>query len=160
MAKPLRISYRTGRRFLTYEPYKSALVPHWKFRSVAQAKASSQTLWSKFLEYEKEDDFMGMDMARKYIQLGMTRAKRSANFNNDRRENNDEEGGKELERRSGRELKEEKKEASRLFREVWEKCRAHEGYKIRKEAWVREKWDWKREMEAKEKERLRARQQR
>ena len=61
--KALRMSYQIGRGeqgVLTFEPYKSALLPYWRFRTVAIAKESSATLWEKFLEYDVEDDFVGM----------------------------------------------------------------------------------------------------
>lgn len=61
--KPLRMSYRIGRGeqgVLTFEPYKSSLLPHWRFRTVAIARESSSVLWEKFLEYDSENDFVGM----------------------------------------------------------------------------------------------------
>lgn len=61
--QPLRMSYRIGRGeqgVLTFEPYKSSLLPHWRFRTVAIARGSSAALWGKFLEYDHEDDFVGM----------------------------------------------------------------------------------------------------
>ncbi|KAL8762053.1 MAG: hypothetical protein Q9184_001900 [Pyrenodesmia sp. 2 TL-2023] len=142
----LRMSYRIGRGetgVLTFEPYKSLLLPHWKFRTVAIAKQSSQTLWSKFLDYDKEDDFVGMDMCRKFIQMGMTRAKRYANHKGGRKY--DKESRKELEKSTGHKGKEEKEEASRVFREVWERCKAHEGYKDKKEVFMKEQKEWERE---------------
>jgi hypothetical protein len=33
-----------------------------------------------FEDYVKEKDFIGADMARKYLQMGFTRARRYANF--------------------------------------------------------------------------------
>lgn len=68
----LKFSYRIGRGeqgVLTFEPYKSKLLPLWRFRTVELAKKSSQDLWQRFEEYEKEDDFVGMDMSRKFIQM-------------------------------------------------------------------------------------------
>lgn len=57
------MSYRIGRGeqgVLTFEPYKSTLLPHWRFRTVAIARESSSVLWEKFLDYDNEDDFVGM----------------------------------------------------------------------------------------------------
>lgn len=57
------MSYQIGRGeqgVLTFEPYKSQLLPHWRFRTVAIARESSEALWEKFLEYEFQDDFVGM----------------------------------------------------------------------------------------------------
>jgi hypothetical protein len=44
------------------------------------AKESSSTLYQKFLEYYEDKDFSGIDMVRKFIQMGMTRAKCYANY--------------------------------------------------------------------------------
>lgn len=70
--KALRMSYRIGRGeqgVLSFEPYKSAILPLWRFRTVEIAKRSSQELWKKFEEYDLQEDFVGMDMTRKFIQM-------------------------------------------------------------------------------------------
>lgn len=144
--KTLRMSYRIGRGetgVLTFEPYKSILLPHWKFRTVAIATQSSEKLWSKFLEYEEGDDFVGMDMCRKFIQMGMTRAKWYANHRGGRKY--DKGSGKELKKSTEHKGREEKEEASRVFREMWERCKAHQGYRIKKEAFLKEQKEWERE---------------
>src|ERR1700684_2006874 len=82
------MAYRIGRGeqgVLTYEPYKSFLLPHWRFRTVPIACTSSENLWEKFQQFYEEHDFMGMDMARKFIQMGMTRSKRYANYKGGRK---------------------------------------------------------------------------
>lgn len=84
-----------------------------------------------------------MDMARKYLQMGMTRAKRYANHKGGRKY--DKSTGEELEKSKGHEGKEGKEEASRIFRECWERAREYEGYKRKKEMWVKEKKEWERE---------------
>ena len=38
-----------------------------------------------FLNYRAEDDFVGMDMARKFLQMGYTRARRYANHKSGRK---------------------------------------------------------------------------
>ncbi|KAL8944329.1 MAG: hypothetical protein Q9216_000514 [Gyalolechia sp. 2 TL-2023] len=150
--KKLRMSYRIGRGetgVLTFEPYKSVLLPHWKFRTVPVAQNSSQILYQKFLEYDEADDFVGMDMARKFIQMGMTRAKRYANHKGGRKYDKE---GKELEKIREHKGREEKEEASRVFREAWERCKAHEGYQVKKEAFLKEQRGWEREKKARAKE--------
>ncbi|KAH6949648.1 hypothetical protein BKA56DRAFT_638810 [Ilyonectria sp. MPI-CAGE-AT-0026] len=77
-----RMSYRIGRSeqgVLTFEPYKSAILPLWRFRTVPIAQKSAEDPWEKFKEFKDQDDFVGMDMTRKFIQMDMTRAKRYAN---------------------------------------------------------------------------------
>lgn len=66
------MSYRIARGeqgVLTFEPYKSALLPLWRFRTPDVARKSSTDLWKRFEEYNDEDDFVGMDMCRKFIQM-------------------------------------------------------------------------------------------
>ncbi|MDQ3061373.1 MAG: DUF4385 domain-containing protein, partial [Acidobacteriota bacterium] len=36
-------------------------------------------IYEMFLEYKRQKDFVGMDMARKFLQMGITRARRYAN---------------------------------------------------------------------------------
>lgn len=66
------MSYRIGRGeqgVLTFEPYKSSLLPLWRFRTPEVARKSSKDLWARFEQYDREDDFVGMDMCRKSIQM-------------------------------------------------------------------------------------------
>lgn len=74
--------YRVGKGeqgVLLVEPYKSEILPHWRFKTVAEAQASAEKIYAMFLEYSHADDFVGMDMARKFLQMGYTRARRYAN---------------------------------------------------------------------------------
>lgn len=147
--KSLRMSYRIGRGeqgVLTFEPYKSALLPLWRFRTLPIARQSSEDLWGQFLLYDSQNDFVGMDMARKFIQMGMTRAKRYANHKGGRKY--DKVSGKELEKSTGHKDMKEKEEASCVFKQVWERCRAHEGYLAKKEEFQREQKQWDREQKA------------
>jgi hypothetical protein len=74
--------YRVGRGeqgVLLVEPYKSELLRHWRFKTPAIAEESSKKIYQLFLAYRREKDFVGMDMARKFLQMGYTRARRYAN---------------------------------------------------------------------------------
>lgn len=74
--------YQIGRGeqgVLLAEPYKSELLPHWKFATPEKAKTSADKILSMFYEYKKQNDFVGMDMARKFLQMGYTRSRRYAN---------------------------------------------------------------------------------
>lgn len=73
--------YRVGRGeqgVLLVEPYKSELLPHWRFRTPEVARASAAKLHELYEAYKRAGDFVGMDMARKYIQMGWTRSMRYA----------------------------------------------------------------------------------
>lgn len=52
---------------LAFETYKSGLLPF-------------VTLSHDFLEYDNEDDFVGIDMVPKFLQMGITRAKLYADY--------------------------------------------------------------------------------
>ncbi len=60
------------------EPYRSELLPLWAFRTPEVAAKSVQELQDRFEVYADAQDFVGMDIARKYVQMGWTRARRYA----------------------------------------------------------------------------------
>lgn len=74
--------YKVGRGeqgVLMVEPYKSEILPFWRFKTQEIARESSEKIYKLFLEYKNNNDFVGMDMARKFLQMGYTRARRYAN---------------------------------------------------------------------------------
>jgi hypothetical protein len=64
---------------LIAEPYKSEILPYWKFATPEQAQTSADQIYTLFTNYRSQGDFVGMDMARKFLQMGFTRARRYAN---------------------------------------------------------------------------------
>lgn len=64
---------------LIAEPYKSEILPYWRFATPADAEQSAQKIFALFETYKADDDFVGMDMARKFLQMGFTRSRRYAN---------------------------------------------------------------------------------
>ena len=64
---------------LLAEPYKSEILPHWKFATPDKATVSADKILAMFYEYKEKEDFVGMDMARKFLQMGFTRSRRYAN---------------------------------------------------------------------------------
>jgi hypothetical protein len=80
--------YRVGKGeqgVLLVEPYKSEILPHWRFKTVTDARKSSRKTYRMFLDYLKAGDFPGADMARKFLQMGWTRARRYANHKGGRK---------------------------------------------------------------------------
>lgn len=74
--------YRVGKGeqgVLLIEPYKSEILPHWRFKDPVIAQKSAVAIYNLFIAYKKANDFVGMDMARKFLQMGYTRARRYAN---------------------------------------------------------------------------------
>jgi Domain of unknown function (DUF4385) len=62
------------------EPYRSELLPLWTFKDPKVAKKSADDIYERFLDYRAEGDFVGMDVARKYLQMGYTRSRRYAKY--------------------------------------------------------------------------------
>ena len=74
--------YRIGRGeqgVLLVRPYTNDICAHWRFVDVPTATESSTKIYEMFLGYKREKDFIGMDMARKFLEMGFTRARRYAN---------------------------------------------------------------------------------
>ncbi|SFC01790.1 protein of unknown function [Alkalibacterium subtropicum] len=122
--------YRVGRGeqgVLMVEPYKSEILPHWRFKTPEIAKESSDKIYQIYLEYKEAGDFVGMDMARKYLQMGYTRSRRYANYKGGRKYD---ENGEVKERQ----IDEEKAESAAIFEEKWKIVREDEEYlKLKKE---------------------------
>ena len=75
--------YRVGRGeqgVLLVEPYKGEILQYWQFKTPEIAKASSDKIYQMYLDYKSRDDFVGMDIARKFLQMGYTRSRRYANY--------------------------------------------------------------------------------
>lgn len=74
--------YRIGRGedgVLLVQPYTSEIAPLWQFEDVEKATESSEKIFELFLNYLENNDFVGADMARKFLLMGYTRARRYAN---------------------------------------------------------------------------------
>ncbi|QKS70046.1 DUF4385 domain-containing protein [Paenalkalicoccus suaedae] len=116
--------YQVGRGeqgVLMVEPYKSELLPHWRFKTPDIAQESADTLYNMFLDYKKKDDFVGMDMARKFIQMGYTRSRRYANYKGGRKYDKD---GEVVDRQ----IDQEKARSAEIFEEKWITVREDEEY--------------------------------
>ncbi|EIK9781037.1 DUF4385 domain-containing protein [Salmonella enterica] len=120
--------YQVGRGeqgVLLVEPYKSEILPFWRYKDEASAMKSAEQIYQLFEAYRQQDDFVGMDMARKFIQMGYTRAKRYANYK----------GGKKyaedgiLNTRGNDPIK---AAAATVFKGWWDKIRQDEDYLKRK----------------------------
>ena len=86
--KPNDTRYRIGRGeqgVLLVRPYTDDICIYWKFRTPKIAEQSSRQIYHMYLHYKKEEDFVGMDMCRKFLEMGFTRARRYANHNSGRK---------------------------------------------------------------------------
>ena len=80
--------YRIGRGeqgVLLVRPYTENICRYWRFRDVPTATQSSNTIYEMFCHYRRQKDFIGMDMARKFLEMGFTRARRYANHKTGRK---------------------------------------------------------------------------
>jgi uncharacterized protein DUF4385 len=112
--------YRIGKGeqgVLLVEPYKSEILPHWKFKTPEIARKSANKIYRMFLVYKAQNDFVGMDMARKFLQMGYTRSRRYANHKSGRKYK---QGTRE---KLAREEDPVKAESARIFYEKWKKAR-------------------------------------
>ena len=74
--------YRIGRGeqgVLLVRPYTNDICAHWRFVNETAANKSSNKIYKMFCDYKSRKDFIGMDMARKFLEMGFTRARRYAN---------------------------------------------------------------------------------
>ena len=112
-------AYRIGRGeqgVFHAEPYKSELLPLWTFKTEEVARGSAEAIYERFLGYRDEEDFVGMDVARKFLQMGYTRSRRYAKYV----------GGKKGRLRE--ELDAEKQRAAEIFHEKWRAAAEDEEY--------------------------------
>ncbi len=70
---------------LIAEPYKSEILPYWRFATPVLARQSAGAILGLFETYKQQSDFVGMDMARKFLQMGWTRSRRYANHRDGRK---------------------------------------------------------------------------
>ena len=118
--------YRVGKGeqgVLMVEPYRSEIVGSWKFKTPGIARESSEKIYALFLEYKEQKDFVGMDMARKFLQMGITRARRYANHPGGRKYKK---GTREI--IPIKEIDEEKAESARIFSEKYYLAKNDEVY--------------------------------
>lgn len=117
---------------LICEPYKSELSPYWRFKTPEIARASTRKIYRMFLKYLKQGDFVGADLARKYLQMGFTRARRYTNYTGGRKYDPDDKH--HLEKGTG---DPQKALSASIFYDAWQLAES-------KPAYVAMKADWKR----------------
>ncbi len=112
------------------QPYKSELLPLWEIKTLEGAETAAQELFERFRDYRAEDDFVGMDMARKYLQMGWTRSLRYAKYPGGRKYDDD-----GTEREPQRWYDEEKYEISQVYRAYLDRVESDDAYTERRAAW-------------------------
>lgn len=115
---------------LICDPYKSEILPHWRFKNPETAETSSTKIFNLFLDYLLKEEFVGADMARKFLQMGYTRARRYSNHHDGRKYHKV--TGEELPRESDNS---EKSKSAQIFYERWKAAEEEPTYKILKLKW-------------------------
>ena len=129
--------YRIGRGqqgVLTCEPYKSEICAHWRFKTPEIAKTSSEKILSMFYDFLENDDFVGADMAKKFLHMGFTRSRRYANHRD---------GKKWLKQGSKWEVLPQERDAmtcdkaksAEIFKAAWKEARENKTYLKMKKEW-------------------------
>ena len=80
--RPNDTRYRIGRGeqgVLLVRPYTDVICKHWRFKTLREAKKSAKHIYNMYADYRAKNDFIGMDMCRKFLEMGFTRARRYAN---------------------------------------------------------------------------------
>lgn len=129
----IRKLYRIGigeQGVLLVRPYTDDICAHWRFKDVVTARKSSHKIYEMYCDYKRQKDFIGMDMVRKFLEMGFTRARRYANHKSGQKYDS-----------SGSVLPQEKDalvsvkaESARIFKEVRDRVAYDPEYvKMRKE---------------------------
>ncbi|MDS0473582.1 DUF4385 domain-containing protein [Natrinema sp. 1APR25-10V2] len=104
------------------EPYKSELLPLWSYADEDAARESAAAIYERYERYRDDDEFPGMDMARKYLQMGYTRAMRYAKYPGGRKYDDGDE------REPQRWADPDKRAAALVFEKYWDRVREDEVY--------------------------------
>ncbi|KFC19598.1 DUF4385 domain-containing protein [Chryseobacterium sp. FH1] len=119
---------------LICEPYKTEIGPYWRSRNSEIATESSNKIFQMFISYLDRDDFVGADMARTYLQMGFTRARRYFNYK----------GGKKYDSENDYQLLErgtidlEKARSAEIYKIKWKEAENNVKYSKMKEQWKRD----------------------
>ena len=132
--KENRKLYRIGRGeqgVLLVRPYTNDICAHWRFVNETVARKSSNKIYAMFCDYKNKQDFIGMDMARKFLEMGFTRSRRYANHSSGRKYAKD----GSIRPQSPDALHCEKARSARVFKEMRDKAAYDEKYVIMRKKW-------------------------
>jgi len=126
--------YRIGRGeqgVLLVRPYTEDICQHWRFKDVPTANKSSHKIYEMFCNYRRQKDFIGMDMARKFLEMGFTRARRYANHNSGRKYD----VSKTILPQEDDALTSEKAQAAQVFKKVRDLAAYDPEYQMMRKQW-------------------------
>ncbi|OUL26002.1 hypothetical protein BV378_13655 [Nostoc sp. RF31YmG] len=123
--------YRIGKGeqgVLLVEPYKSEILPYWRFKNPEIAQESSEKIYEIFLAYLEHEDFVGADMARKFLQMGYTRSRRYANHKSGRKYQKNEPKSGNKKEILPYDVDPIKAESAAIFKAKWIQAKTNEKY--------------------------------
>ena len=126
--------YRIGRGeqgVLLVRPYTNDICAHWRFVNETVARKSSNKIYAMFCDYKNKQDFIGMDMARKFLEMGFTRSRRYANHSDGRKYAED----GSIRPQSPDALYCEKSKSARIFKQMRDKAAYDPTYKQMRKLW-------------------------
>ena len=126
--------YRIGRGeqgVLLVRPYTNDICSHWRFVNESVARKSADKIYSMFIDYKNKQDFIGMDMARKFLEMGFTRSRRYANHSNGKKYAED----GSIRPQSPDALYCEKARSARVFKQMRDKVAKDETYVTMRKKW-------------------------
>ena len=127
--------YRIGRGeqgVLLVRPYTNDICAHWRFKTPDEAVRSSNKIFAMYLDYRDGKDFIGMDMCRKFLEMGFTRARRYANHNSGRKYKK---GTKEILPQEEDHMTSKYAESARIFKKVRDIVAKSETYVTMRKSW-------------------------
>ena len=116
---------------LLVRPYTNDICSHWRFVNETIARKSADKIYSMFCDYKDEQDFIGMDMARKFLEMGFTRSRRYANHPSGQKYAKD----GSVRPQSPDALHCEKSKSARVFKQMRDKAAYDEKYVTMRKEW-------------------------
>ena len=129
----IRKLYRIGRGeqgVLLVRPYTNIICRNWRFRTPQIAEKSANTIYHMYRGFKALKDFVGMDMCRKFLEMGFTRARRYANHKDGKKYKD----GKVLPQEKDA-LTSPKAISARIFKMARDKVTTDETYKTMRHEW-------------------------
>ena len=134
--KPNDPRYRIGRGeqgVLLVRPYTDVICKHWRFKTPKIAQESAVKIYNLYNSYKEKKDFVGMDMCRKFLEMGFTRARRYANHRSGKKY--DSEGNVSPQEKDA--LTNKKAESAKIFRYYRKSLTSDPTYIIMRKEWRR-----------------------
>ena len=140
--KDVRKLYRIGRGeqgVLLVRPYTNDICKFWKFKTPKIAEKSAVTIYHMYRGFRALRDFIGMDMCRKFLEMGFTRARRYANHKDGKKYGKD---GKILSQEKDWATS-EKAKAARIHKEYRDRVTHDPIYIKMRKRWREQEYVWR-----------------